>query len=538
MERWAEYINDLFNDDRIEKPTILKNMDGPKILKSEVESSLHKLKRNKAAGPDEVVTVMMIALEDYGIDKLTDIVNEIYDTGVIPEDLSRSIFIALPKKPGATECELHRTISLMSHMTKLILKIIMMRARCKIRPEIGREQCGFVEDSGTRNAIFMVRMISERAIEMQKDVYMCFIDYTKAFDNVKHDELFKLLSTLDINGKDLRLIRNLYWEQTACMRVGNDKSEYVKIQKGVRQGCVFSPDLFNLYSEMILRELKDFSGFVVGGNNINNLRYADDTVLMAESQEKLQTLLNIVVEVSKKRGLSINCKKTKCMVVSKRENPHCEVKVGDIDIEQVTKFNYLGSFLTEDGKCDMEIRRRIGIAKNTFMKLGKILRNGKISMHTKKRVQNCYVEPVLLYGSECWTISAQMESKLQATELWFYRRMMKISWVNHVTNEEVLRRAGTERKIMKAIRKRQIEFLGHVMRKEGLEELMLTGRVNGKRSRERQRLTYLESLSKWMTEQVDETKKLQVARLKILRTAKDRELWRTMVVNVRGEYDT
>ena len=133
----------------------------------------------------------------------------------------------------------------------------------------------------------MVRMISERAIEMQKDVYMCFIDCTKVFDNVKHDELFKLLSTLDINGKDLRLIRNLYWEQTACMRVGNYKSEYIKIQKGVRQGCVFSPDLFNLYSEMILRELKDFSGFVVGGNNINNLWYADDTVLMAESQEKL-----------------------------------------------------------------------------------------------------------------------------------------------------------------------------------------------------------------------------------------------------------
>ena len=84
----------------------------------------------------------------------------------------------------------------------------------------------------------------------------------------------------------------------------------------------------------------------------------------------------------------------------------------------------------------------------------------------------------------------------------------------------------------------RFEFLGHVMRKEGLEELMLIGRVNGKRSRGRQRLTYLESLSKWMTEQVDETEKLQVARLKILRTAKDRELWRTMVVNVHGEYDT
>ena len=105
----------------------------------------------------------------------------------------------------------------------------------------------------------------------------------------------------------------------------------------------------------------------------------------------------------------------------------------------------------------------------------------------------CYVELVLLYGSECWTISAQMESKFQATEIWFYRRMMKISWLDYVTNEEVSRRTGTERKIMKTIRKRQIEFLGHVTRKGGLEELMLAERVHGKRSRGRQRLTYLET---------------------------------------------
>ena len=107
-------------------------------------------------------------------------------------------------------------------------------------------------------------------------------------------------------------------------------------------------------------------------------------------------------------------------------------------------------------------------------------------MHTKKRVLNCYVEPVLLYGSECWTISAQMKSKLQATELWFYRRMMKISWVDDTTNEDVSQRAGTGLKIMKTIRKRQVEFLGHVMRKEGSEELMLTGRVNEKRNSGRQ----------------------------------------------------
>ena len=111
----------------------------------------------------------------------------------------------------------------------------------------------------------------------------------------------------------------------------------------------------------------------------------------------------------------------------------------------------------------------------------------------------------------------------------------EISWVDRITNEEVSQRAGMEQKIMKTIRKKQIEFLGHITRKEGIEELMLTGPVNGKQSRGRQGWTYYESLSKWMTEQVDERGKSEVARLKILRTAKDRELWKSMVANVLRE---
>ena len=130
----------------------------------------------------------------------------------------------------------------------------------------------------------MIRMLSERAIKMQKDVFICFIDYTKAFDRVQHKQPMHILNCLDLDGKDIRLIQNLYWEQAACMRVNNELSDYIKIERGDRQGCVFSPDLFNLYSEMILKELEGLPGFSIGGHNINNLRYADDTVLLAESE--------------------------------------------------------------------------------------------------------------------------------------------------------------------------------------------------------------------------------------------------------------
>ena len=98
----------------------------------------------------------------------------------------------------------------------------------------------------------MVRMISERAIAKQRNVYMCFIDYTNAFDRVQHDELLKMLMNLNPYGKNIYLIWNLYWDKSTCIRIEKEMSEYTKIKRRVCQGCVLSPDLFNLYSEMIL----------------------------------------------------------------------------------------------------------------------------------------------------------------------------------------------------------------------------------------------------------------------------------------------
>ena len=123
----------------------------------------------------------------------------------------------------------------------------------------------------------------------KRDVCMCFIDYTKAFDRLQHNELLNMLMDLDLYGKDICLIQNLCWDQSACIRIENKMSEYTKIKRGLCQGCILSPDLFNLCSEMILSETEDMKGFIIGGQDINNLRYADDTVLIAESEKSCKT---------------------------------------------------------------------------------------------------------------------------------------------------------------------------------------------------------------------------------------------------------
>ena len=160
----------------------------------------------------------------------------------------------------------------------------------------------------------------------------------------------------------------------------------------------------------------------VGGQNITNLRYADDTILLAKSEEDLPKLLDVVVRESELKELSINCKKTEYMVVSKKKDiPRCSLKVKDQIIKQVSAFNYLGSTITEDARCMKEIKRRIVLAKSAFSKLSNILRNTSLSMRTRMQVLNCYVYPVLLYGSETWSITSDMRKHLESCEMWFLR---------------------------------------------------------------------------------------------------------------------
>ena len=127
----------------------------------------------------------------------------------------------------------------MSHITKILLRIIMLRARNRVKPEIGAEQCGFVEGKGTTNAIYILRAIIERSLEVGQDLYFCFIDYTKAFDTVKHEEIMNMLQDINVDGKDLRIIRNLYWQQTAAIRIQSEINEYQTIKRGVRKGVYY-----------------------------------------------------------------------------------------------------------------------------------------------------------------------------------------------------------------------------------------------------------------------------------------------------------
>ena len=256
LERWAEYVGELFADARPELPEP-SNDRGPPIIKSEVERAIKNTQLGKAPGDDGITTEMLKALEEFGIEKLTDLYNEIYSSGIFPEELLMSVYITLPKQARATECSNYRTISLMPHTLKIFLKVIQARIGTKIDEEVGPTQFGFRPGSGTREGVFCYNILAQKHLEVDKDMYTCFIDYSKAFDRVHHSQLIQCLEKIGIDGKDIRVIANLYWHQKAAIRVQDQLSPLIPIQRGVRQGCVLSPYLFNIYTEFIFRESND-----------------------------------------------------------------------------------------------------------------------------------------------------------------------------------------------------------------------------------------------------------------------------------------
>ena len=180
--------------------------------------------------------------------------------------------------------------------------------------ELPDVQARFRKGRRTRDQIASIHWIIEKAREFQKNIYFCFIDYTKAFDCVDHDKLWKILREMGIPNHLTCLLRNLYAGQEATVRTGHGTTDWFQIGKGVHRGFILSPWLFNLSAEYIMRNAgldAAEAGIKIARKNINNLRYADDSTIMAESEEELRSLLMKVKEESEKVSLKLNIEKTK-----------------------------------------------------------------------------------------------------------------------------------------------------------------------------------------------------------------------------------
>ena len=202
-----------------------------------------------------------------------------------------------------------------------MLKILQARLQQYMNHELPNFQGGFRKSRGTRDQMANICWIIEKAREFQKNIYFCFIDCAKAVDCVDHNKMWKILNDVGIPDHLTCLLRNLYEGQEATVRTGHGTVQFLLVpnRKRRRQGCILSPCLFSFYAEYIMRNAgleEAQAGIKIAGRNINNLRYANDTTLMAESEEELQSLLMKVKEESEKVGLKLHIQKTKIMASS------------------------------------------------------------------------------------------------------------------------------------------------------------------------------------------------------------------------------
>ena len=247
-KRWQEYTEELYK----KEPQDPDNHDGvitdlePDILECEVKWAFKSITMNKASGGDGIPVELFQILKDDAVKVLHSICRQIWKTQQLPQDWKRSVFIPVPKKDYAKKCSNYHTIALISHASKVMPKILQSLQQY-VNHELPDLQAGFRKGRGTRDQI-AICWIMEKARELQKNIYFCFIDYAIAFDYVDHSKQWKILKEMGIPDHLTCLLINLYAGQEATVRTGPGTTDWFQIGKGVRQCCILSSCLFNLYA--------------------------------------------------------------------------------------------------------------------------------------------------------------------------------------------------------------------------------------------------------------------------------------------------
>ena len=280
-----------------------------------------------------------------------------------------------------------------------MLKILQARLQQYMNREPPDVQAGFIKCRGTRDQIANIQWIIEKAREFQKNIYFCFIDYSKAFDCVEHNKIWKILQETGIPAHLSCLLRNLYADQEATVRTAHETTDWFQIGKGVRQSCILSPCLFNLYAEYIVQNARldeAQAGIKIARRNIHSLRNADDTTLMAEGEEELKNLLIKVKEESEKTDLKLNIPKTRIVA----SGLITSWQIDGETMETVRDFIFLGSKITADGDCSHEIKRCLLFGRKAMINLDSILKSRDITLATNIHLVKAMVFLVVIYGCE------------------------------------------------------------------------------------------------------------------------------------------
>lgn len=481
-EQWFKYFSELYDESNTDSNGNLefRNEDSVNITLDMVTRAIHRLKLRKSPGPDSIGNEFL----KYGGGTLAKHIHHLFSKILqekkVPDEWKDSHTIPIFKKGNKLLPENYRGITLLNTCLKLFTTVIK-----NILEEIvdaAEEQQGFRRNRGTTDAIFMIRQLSEKAIEFNKPLFLCFVDLEKAFDRVRKQDVLQILNERNVPRCLIELVKDLNTNTRTQIITAEGLSDAIVINKGVRQGDSLSAFLFNLVMDKLIRAVRPRRGYTLRNRNINIICYADDAVLIADSEDELQRILHTFNMTAKKYNMKVSAAKTKSMVVSR--NPiRCKLEVDGKMIEQVMEFKYLGALLTSAKDLGTEVRDQALKAARVAGCLNEMVwRNKYMARESKVRVYKTIVRPVLTFATETRAETKRTKQQFRTVEMKVLRKIAGFTLWDHQTNESI-RDACNVQDVAKWTRMRRKMWSEHVdrMDEERLAKVCMTGQPIGKR---------------------------------------------------------
>ncbi len=361
----------------------------------------------KSPGPDGILNEMIKTGKFTLVKSLKKLMQLMFDSGYFPAIWNKGILVKLFKSGDPMMPDNYRGVILSSSLGKFMSLLLTKRIQNFLTHKdlLNKFQCGFREDHRTSDNLYILSRVIRHYKSQHRPIYACFIDFQKAFDRVNRDALLVKLLQIGVGGKFYDLVKQMHLNNLVCVRFGDKISDYFECNIGVRQGDSLSPTLFNIFINDLANDLDTCTDDAVrlGQINIPFLFYADDLVLLSETEVGLQALINCVEKYCQKWALQINKSKSKIMVFNKNSTEGLRFTVGGDPLEIVKQYKYLGIIISKSGSFSQAICQLSNKALKCSFAMRKYL--SCCSYVPVEVLVHCFdalIKPILLYGAEIW----------------------------------------------------------------------------------------------------------------------------------------